>query len=69
MIRGHRQDTSTGISSTVIMARYLPITTVVMEAGEVSSNWSVRLWRSSAMDRMVSSGTSTMNRNSTALSA
>ena len=42
--------------NTVTMAKYLPSTTPVRVTGEVSSSWSVRLWRSSAMDFMVRMG-------------
>ena len=41
------------------MARYLPITTPDTDTGAVSSSWSVRLRRSSAIERMVSTGTAT----------
>ena len=62
-MRGHRQAMTTGIAITVTMAKYLPRTTEVTETGDVSSSWSVRLRRSSAMDRMVRMGTSTSSTN------
>ena len=64
MISGHRQAIRTGTANTVSMARYFPITTAVTETGAVSSSWSVLEWRSSARDRMVRMGMSTMNTNS-----
>ena len=66
MISGQRQAIARGQASTVSMARYLPITTAVTEAGAVSSSWSVRLRRSSAMERMVRMGTSTIRTKSVA---
>ena len=45
---------------TVAMAKNLPSTTPVRVTGEVSSSWSVRLRRSSAMDFMVSRGMANM---------
>ena len=47
---------ATGMRKMVTMAKYLPSTIPVRVTGEVSSSWSVRLWRSSAMDFMVSRG-------------
>ena len=37
-------------------AKYLPSTMPPTDTGLVSSSWSVRLWRSSAKERMVSTG-------------
>ena len=37
-----------------------PRTTAVTDTGAVSSSWSVLVWRSSAMERMVRMGTTTM---------
>ena len=64
MMRGHRQPMATGTASTVSMAKYFPSTTDVTETGDVRSSWSVRLRRSSAMERMVRMGTSTISTNS-----
>lgn len=60
MMRGHRQAMATGTANTVSMAKYFPSTTAVTDTGAVSSSWSVLVWRSSAMERMVRMGTTTM---------
>ena len=65
MIRGHRQAMATGTANTVSMAKYLPSTTAVMVTGAVSSSWSVLEWRSSARERMVRTGITTINTTST----
>ena len=62
MMRGQMQEKSMGMARMVTMARYLPITTPDTDTGAVSSSWSVRLRRSSAMERMVRMGMSTMNK-------
>ena len=42
MIRGQRQEMAMGMANTVTMERYLPMTTLQRETGEVRSSWSVR---------------------------
>ena len=55
---------TTGTANTVSMAKYFPSTTAVTDTGAVSSSWSVLVWRSSAMERMVRMGITTMKMNS-----
>ena len=58
-MRGHSPTMAVGTASTVSMARYLAHTMAPTDTGAVSSSWSVRLRRSSAMERMVRMGTIT----------
>ena len=51
------------------MAANFPSTTPVTDTGAVSNNWSVRFFRSSARERMVSRGMTRMSRKDAAFSA
>ena len=57
MMMGYVHDTTVGTASTTSMARYFPITILPDESGRAYSSWSVCCRRSSAKQRMVSSGT------------
>ena len=48
--------TAQGSANTAAMAKNLPSTMPHTETGLVSSSWSVRLWRSSASERIASTG-------------
>ena len=51
------------------IAANFPNTTPVTDTGAVSNSWSVRFFRSSARERMVSRGTTRMSRKDAAFSA
>jgi hypothetical protein len=60
IIIGQRQDIRRGIAKTVRVEKYFPKTIDVTVVGEVKISWSVFVWRSSAMVRIVITGVTKM---------